>query len=126
MPSRKPDRTWGELTEAGKKFYTSQGVTAGPYNKFFRLSQQERTELTKKAKAAGYDSGLRFTAVQAQVKQATGKTITPRTEPKEAARKIIKGAKRKTPEGRYRYRQAAKLLDMEDWDHVQWTEFMSE
>lgn len=126
MPSRKPDRTWSELTEGGKRFYTAQGVTAGPYNKFFAMTQLERTELTQRAKAAGYDSGLQFTAVQSQVRQATGKKITTRTEPREAARKIQKGAKRSTPEGRYRYRQVTRLFDMADWDHLQYTEFMSE
>lgn len=122
----KADRTWAELSDAGKKFYTDQGITAAPYNRWFKMSQTERTDLTRKAQRAGYDSGLKFTAIQSQVRQATGKNITTFTPPNEAARRIIKGAKRSTPEGRYRYRQTARLFDMQKWEHVQWTEFMSE
>lgn len=124
MPSH--NHTWADLPEGAKRHYTSEGVTAGPYNRWFSMSQLERTELTRRAHAAGYESGLKFTAVQAQVRQASGERITTRTAPREAARKIIKGAKRSTPAGRYRYRQASKLFNMEEWDHIQWTEFLSE
>jgi hypothetical protein len=128
MANRKPkaDRTWGELNADAKRYYTNQGITAAPYNKFFALSQIDRTEMTKRAKAAGYDSGLKFTAVQAQVRQQTGQKITMSMKPSEAARRIQKGAKRSTPEGRYRYRQVTRLFDMEGWDHLQWTNFLSE
>jgi hypothetical protein len=126
MMARKPESmTWGELSEGAKKHYTSQGITAPAFNRWHRMSQIERTELSKQAKAGGYDSGLQFTSVQTQVKKQTGKTITPKTKPHEAARKIIAGSKRKTIEGRYQYRIAASLFDMTEWDHLQWTEFMS-
>lgn len=126
MPSRKTSPLqWGELDEGSKRYYTDKGITAASFNKWHRMSQIERTELSKQARAHGYESGLQFTAVQTQVKKHTGKTIKPTVDPKEAARRMIAGSKRKTLEGRYRYRQAAKLFDMTEWDHLQWTEFMS-
>jgi hypothetical protein len=117
--------TWGELSESSKKHYTSEGITAQSFNRWHRLGQLERTALTKQAQAAGYESGLKFTAIQTQVKKQTGKTITPATPPNVAAQSIVRGSKRKTVEGRYQYRIAANLFNMTEWDHLQWTDFMS-
>jgi len=112
---------WADLSAGMKSHYQSEGVTAGTYNKWWRMEQTERTQLTVKAKAAGYDSGLRFLGVQAQVRASTGKTITPRTEPRKAARMIITGQGKKSR----RRAMVPKLFDFSESDHDQWTEFMS-
>lgn len=116
-----PSHDWAELSAGMKRHYTDQGVTAGTYNRWWRMPQTERTELTVKAKAAGYDSGLRFLGVQAQVRGSTGKTITPRTTPRKAAAMIVKGQGRKSR----RRKLVPKLFDFGEFDHDAWTEFMS-
>lgn len=115
------NRDWGDLSAGMKEHYRNEGVTAGTYNRWWRMPQTERTELTVKAKAAGYDSGLRFLGVQAQVRATTGKTITPRTEPRKAAAMILRGEGKKSR----RRAMVPKLFDFSEFDHVEWTEFMS-
>jgi gamma-glutamylcysteine synthetase len=126
MPSPKPSfYTWSELSQGQKRYYEGRGITAAPYNRWAAMPQAERTVIAQEAKAHGYKDGLQFTAVQAQVKKATGRKIKPDVPPEEAARRLIKGSKRKTIEGRYQYRITARLFDMQQWDHLQWSDFMS-
>lgn len=117
------NRDWGDLSPGMKSMYTSEGVTAGTYNRWWRMEQIERTNLTVQAKANGYESGLKFLATQAQVRRSTGRTITSRTAPKEAARQIIRG--KKGSEGKRQRGLVARLFDFSEFDHAEWTEFMS-
>jgi len=114
---------WGELSPGMKRMYAAEGVTAGTYNRWWRMDQSDRTQLTVRAKANGYDSGLKFMAAQAQVRRSTGKTITPATSPREAARQIIRG-KRGT-EGKRQRNLVSKLFDLSLAEHEVWVEFMS-
>lgn len=116
-----PNHDWAELSAGSKKNYTEEGITAQTYNRWWRLSQTERTELNVKAKAAGYDRGLQFLGVRAQVRASAGKTITPRTPPREAARLILKGQPRKSR----RRAMVPRLFEFREFDHDAWTEFMS-
>jgi len=112
---------WAELSAGSKQMYRDEGITAQTYNRWWRMDQTERTRVNVQAKAAGYDRGLQFLGVQAQVKATTGKTITPRTEPRKAARMIVTGQGKKSR----RRGMVPRLFNFAEADHDQWTEFMS-
>jgi hypothetical protein len=112
---------WADLSAGSKNMYRDEGITAQTYNRWWRMEQTERTQLTVKAKASGYDSGLKFLGVQAQVRATTGKTITPRTEPRKAARMIVTGQDKKSR----RRAMIPRLFKFDEASHAQWTEFMS-
>lgn len=114
---------WGELSPGMKRHYANEGITAGTYNRWWRMPQIDRTELSIEARRHGYSDGLNFLAVQAQVRRTTGRSITPRTAPREAAVKMIRGTK--GSEGKRQRGFVAKLFDFSEFDHVEWTEFMS-
>lgn len=120
MPSRGTSH-WGSLPQGAKDFERSRGVTPAVYNRWWNTPQTERSRISREARAAGYDSGLRFYAVQAQVRQHTGKKITPKTPPNKAARMMLKGSKKES-----RTRQMVpKLFDFSEFDHVEWENFLS-
>lgn len=114
---------WAELSPGMKRHYANQGVTAATYNKWWRMPQTDRTQLSIKARESGYRDGLNFLAVQAQVRRSAKKTITPRTEPREAARQIITGTK--GAEGKRQRSLVPKLFDFSEFERVDWVEFMS-
>ena len=115
------DSGWGSLSEGMKRVYTSEGVTAGPYNRWSKLSQLERTKVTRQAREAGYSSGLNYFATQAQIRQHTGKRMPPSTTPQEAARKLLKGSKRGSPARK----KIPQLFNFSEFDHVEWENFLS-
>lgn len=128
MPNRSNagSHDWSDLSAGMKAHYTNQGITAATYNRWWRMPQIDRTNLTIEAKEHGYQNGLNFLAVQAQVRRTTGKTITPRTDPREAARKMIKGTKGK--ESKRQRNLVPKLFDFSDFEtysHEAWTNFLS-
>jgi len=116
-----PKRDWSELSEGAKKFNRERGINAGTYNKWWGMSQTERTDLTRAAKKSGYDSGLQFLAIQGQVRTWTNKRIQVTTKPQEAARKLLEG----TPRTSKRRAIIPKLFDFAEFDRLEWTEFLS-
>ena len=116
-----PSRDWAELSKGAKKFYADQGITAGPYNRWWRQPQLDRTKISKEAQQHGYAGGLQFYAVQAQVRQVTGKKITPRTKAQEAGLQLIRG----TGRGDARRSMAAKLFRFDEFSRVDWENFLS-
>lgn len=114
---------WAGLSKGQKNFYTGQGITAGAYNRWWAQPQTERTETTKQAQKAGYQSGLQFYAVQSQIKTWTGKRIKVTTPARDAAKLMFKGTKGAT--NRRQRSMAAKLFRFDEFDRVDWENFLS-
>lgn len=124
MPSRNTS-DWGDLTPAGKQHLRNQGITAGTYNKWWRMPQIERTQLSIEARKAGYKDGLNFLAVQSAVKQRTPtkKTIKVTTPANQAAVSLISGSKGET--NAHNRQLATQLFDFEGFERVDWENFLS-
>lgn len=113
-------RDWSELPAGAKKFYKSEGINAGAYNKWWSMSQADRTDLTRRAKAGGYENGMKFLSIQGQVRTWTNKRITTRTPPKEAARKLLQGTGRRSQ----RRKILPRLFDFSEFDRLEWSAFL--
>lgn len=120
-----PNRDWGELSVGMKAYYRNKGVSPGTYNKWWRMPQTERTDLTVEAKQSGYDSGLQFLAVQSAVRQrgVRRKNIKVTTKPEQAAEMMISGAK--GAQARAARSEVARLFNFDEFDLVEWENFLS-
>lgn len=120
-----PNHDWGELSFGMKQHYRNQGITAGTYNKWWRIPQAERTQLSVAARSSGYKDGLNFLAVQSAVrtKSAKKKQISVRTTPNAAAVELISGVRGSDNE---RNRQLViQLFDFDGFERVDWENFLS-
>lgn len=116
---------WAELSDGMKKYYRNQGLSAATYNKWWRMPQIERTQLSIEARKAGYTDGLNFLAVQSAVKNRTPKrkTIKVTTPANQAAVTLISGS-RGTDNQRNRV-LVTQLFDFNEFERVDWESFLS-
>lgn len=125
MASRSGQHDWADLSEGMKRHYRNQGVGAATYNKWWRMPQIERTNLSIEARQAGYRDGLNFLAVQSAVKNRTPrrKTITTATKPSTAGTMLITGTKGADNERNRKL--VAQLFDFSEFERVDWENFLS-
>ena len=118
MPSPKK---WSDLTAVGKKRHQNKGITPGPYNRWMAMTPKQRKQITEEAKQAGYDSGLIFTTVQAQVRRKTGKRITTKTPANRASTMLLRGTPKKDPLRKL----IPKWFSFREFERVDWISFLS-
>ena len=122
MASRTKGRhDWADESPRMKTYYKERGVGAATFNKWWSMAQSDRTALSTAAKKSGYESGMQFLAIQGQVRTWTNKRINVKTSPRDAARKLLQGTKRRDS------RRAAlpKLFDFAEFDRLAWSNFLS-
>lgn len=118
-------RDWAELSPGMKGYYRDRGVSPATYNKWWRMPQTDRTDLTVQAKTSGYESGLQFLAVQSEVRKrgVSRKTLKVTTHANTAAELMITGAKgQQATDAR---KTVAKLFRFNEFDRVEWENFLS-
>lgn len=128
MASRKREPEplkWSDLSAGLKKHYANQGVTAPTFNKWHRMPQADRTDLSIKARESGYSSGLNFLAVQSAVKTKTPRkrTIKVTTPANQAAVDLITGTK--GADNKRNRKLVAQLFDFSEFERVDWENFLS-
>ena len=125
MASRSGQHDWSDLSDGMKRYYKNQGVGAATYNKWWRLPQTERTQLSIEARQAGYRDGLNFLAVQSAVKNKAPRkrTIKPTTPSNQAAVDLISGSR--GAQNAANRKLVAQLFDFSEFDRVDWENFLS-
>lgn len=125
MASRSGQHDWSELSDGMKRFYNNQGVGAATYNKWWRMPQLDRTQLSIEARKAGYRDGLNFLAVQSAVKNKTPrkKTIKVTTPANAAAVDLISGTH--GADNKRNRKLVSQLFDFSEFDRVDWENFLS-
>jgi hypothetical protein len=118
MPSPK---RWADLSAGTKRSYQREGIHSKLYNRWYDKPAAERTRIDREAKASGYRNGLHYTAVEVSVRLYAEKKITPATPAHEAARKLVQGQTKKSGVRK----MIPRLFNFKEWDHLQWSDFMS-
>jgi hypothetical protein len=122
---------WSNESHATQAQLRARGWTPQTFNSWWGLTTADRTDISRRAEDAGYQSGAQFYRARAQVRaNATGRPVPehvpPRSlQPREAARRLIKGSRGRGPRNRNRSLVGQLFPQTEDFDNLSWTEFMS-
>jgi hypothetical protein len=128
--SRDSKSLWTNETAASQRALRERGWTPSLFNAWWRKTPADRAEISRRAETAGYNSGAQFFRARAQVRAhaTTGRPISeyapPRSlEPREAARRLIKGSRGRRNSNRTLVGQL--FPQTVEFDNLSWSQFMS-